>query len=69
MLVEVCRIHSSAGPRAAALVSQAPVTQLAPGLVSALASCEWAKEVLTKWENDEQTPQLVKRAITSARKQ
>ena len=69
MLVEVCRIHSSAGPRAAALVSQAPVAQLAPGLVSALASCEWAKETLTKWENDEQTPQSVKRAITSARKQ
>jgi len=38
MLTEVCRIHPSAGPRAAAFISQAPIAQLAPGFVSALAT-------------------------------
>lgn len=69
MLTEVSRIHQSAGARAAALVTQAPITQLAPGLVSALTDCAWASDVLSKWARDEQTPQPVKRAIENARKQ
>ncbi len=68
MLVEVSRVYPSAGARAAALVSQAPITQLAPGLVSALTDCDWMKDVLSKWEQDEQTPQPVKRAIENVRK-
>ena len=69
MLTEVCRIHSAAGPRAAALISQAPVAKLAPGLVSALTDCEWAKDILEKWMNNGDTPELVKKAIANARKQ
>lgn len=69
MLTEVCRIHPSAGPRAAAFISQAPVAQLAPGLVSALNDCDWAKGVLDKWVNDGETPEPVKKAIANARKQ
>lgn len=68
MLVEVSCVHPSAGVRAAALVSQAPITQLAPGLVSALTEYDWAKDVLSKWERDDQTSQPVKRAIENARK-
>lgn len=68
MLVEVSRVHPSAGSRAAALVSQAPIASLAPGLVSALTDCDWMKDVLSKWENDNQTSQPVKRAIENARK-
>lgn len=69
MLTEVCRIHPTAGPRAAALVSQAPVAQLAPGLVSALTDCDWAGDILEKWMNDGETPEPVKKAIANARKQ
>jgi predicted KAP-like P-loop ATPase len=68
MLVEVCRIHPSAGARAAALLNQAPVSQLAPGLASALTECNWAQDVLAKWERDGQIPSTVKRAIENARK-
>lgn len=68
MLVEVSRIHPSVGIRAATLVSQAPITQLAPGLVSALIDFDWMKDVLSKWEQDDQLPQPVKRAIENARK-
>jgi predicted KAP-like P-loop ATPase len=69
MLKEVSRIHPSVGARAAALISQAPVVQLTPGLVSTLTDCVWASEILTKWERDEQTPPAVKKAITNASKQ
>ncbi|MEJ2795125.1 P-loop NTPase fold protein [Iodobacter sp. LRB] len=68
MLVAVSSVHSSARARAAALVSQAPITQLAPGLVSALIDCDWMKDVLTKWEGDDQLPKPVMRAIENARK-
>lgn len=68
MLIEVSRIYPGAGARAAALVSQAPISQLAPGLASALTECDWAKDILSKWERDDQIPQLVKRAIENARK-
>lgn len=68
MLTEVCRIHPSAGPRAAAFISQAPITQLAPGFVSALTDCDWAKDVLDKWMSDAETPESVKKAIANARK-
>lgn len=68
MLIEVSHIHPSTGARAAALISQAPISQLAPGLVSALTECIWAKDVLSKWERDEEIPKPVKRAIENARK-
>jgi predicted KAP-like P-loop ATPase len=68
MLTEVCRIHPSAGPRAAALISQAPIVQLAPGFVSALTDCDWARDILHKWMNDGETPEPVKKAIANARK-
>ena len=68
MLTEVCRIHPSAGPRAAAFISQAPIAQLAPGFVSALADCDWAKDILDKWVSDADAQESVKRAITNARK-
>lgn len=69
MLTEVCRIHPTAGPRAATLVSQAPIAQLAPGLVSGLTDCDWARDILDKWMNDGETPEPVKKAIANARKQ
>ena len=67
MLTEVCSIFPSAGPRAAALLAQAPVVQLAPGLAHALVTCVWAQESLDKWMGDLNTPDNVKRAIKQGR--
>jgi predicted KAP-like P-loop ATPase len=69
MLREVCGIHPSAGPRAAALLAEAPTARLAPGLVYSLISCKWAEEVLNKWLVDDNTSILVKKAIEQGRKQ
>lgn len=63
MLIQVCRIFPAAGVRAATLLAEAPVTQLAPGIVFSLMECEWAKESLVKWVADENTPESVKKTI------
>lgn len=69
MLVEVCSIFPSAGPRAVALLNQAPVSQLGAGFAQLLVDCDWAKDLLNKWSTDGQTPSQVKKAIANARTQ
>jgi predicted KAP-like P-loop ATPase len=63
ILTEVCRIFPSAGPRAAALLAEAPTAQLAPGLVFHLKSSTWAADSLTKWLTDPNTPAQIKKVI------
>ncbi|ABF09043.1 KAP family P-loop NTPase fold protein [Cupriavidus metallidurans] len=68
MLTEVCEVFPAAGPRAAAQLVEAPVTQISPGLVQRLVSAPWARELVNRWEADSQTSEAVKRAIRAARK-
>jgi len=68
MLVEVCNVFGSAGPRAAALLAQAPCASIGPSLIPRLAPLAWTRDVITKWEADAQTPPSVKRAIEAAQK-
>ena len=63
ILTEVCRIFPSAGPRAAALLAEAPTSQLTPGLVFHLKSSSWATESLSKWLADSNTPPNIKKVI------
>lgn len=67
VLTEVCRIFPSAGARAAALLGEAPVAQLAPGLVFHLKSSVWATETLSKWLADPDTPGPIKKVIQQER--
>jgi predicted KAP-like P-loop ATPase len=64
MLREVTAIFPSAGARAAALIVEAPVAQLAPALVHSLLEQAWAKSILDGWAGNSQTPTQTKRAIT-----
>jgi len=68
MLVEDCNVFGSAGPRAAALLAQAPCASIGPSLIPRLAPLAWTRDVITKWEADAQTPPSVKRAIEAAQK-
>lgn len=63
ILTEVCRIFPSAGPRAAALLAEAPTAQLAPSVVFHLKSSTWAADSLTKWLTDPNTPAPIKKVI------
>ncbi|WP_323144824.1 P-loop NTPase fold protein [Massilia phyllosphaerae] len=63
ILTEVSRIFPSAGPRAAALLAEAPTAQLAPALVYQLKSSSWATESLKKWLADPNTPPQIKKVI------
>lgn len=67
VLIEVCRIFPNAGPRAAALLAEAPPTQLGPGLVYQLKAFPWAAESLRKWLADPTTPQHIKKVIEQER--
>jgi predicted KAP-like P-loop ATPase len=67
ILTEVCRIFPTAGPRAAALLAEAPTSQLAPGLVYKLKSASWAVESLNKWLADPNTPAQIKKVIEQER--
>jgi predicted KAP-like P-loop ATPase len=68
MLTEVCNVFPGAGPRAAALLVEAPVAQLGPGLVQGVVSASWAREVVDGWQANSQTSGAAKRAISAARK-
>ncbi|VVE04831.1 NTPase KAP [Pandoraea horticolens] len=68
MLTEICEVFPAAGPRAAALLVEAPAAQISPGLVQRIVSAPWALEVVNGWESDSQTSEVVKRAIRAARK-
>jgi hypothetical protein len=68
MLTEVCNVFPGAGPRAAALLVEAPVAQLGPGLVQGVVSASWAREVVDGWQANNQTSGAAKRAISAARK-
>lgn len=63
ILTEVCRIFPSAGPRAAALLAEAPTAQLGAGLVFLPKSSSWASESLGKWLLDSNTPASIKKII------
>ncbi|MNC39790.1 hypothetical protein D3C75_884650 [compost metagenome] len=66
ILIEPCKVHPALGKRAAGLLSLAPVETLGPGLMPALASQPWAKDVLKSWAEESGTRTSTKRAIESA---
>lgn len=66
ILIEPCKVHPSLGKRAAGLLSLAPVETLGPGLIPALASQPWAKDVLRSWAEEAGIREITKRAIESA---
>ncbi|MGE1610853.1 KAP family P-loop NTPase fold protein [Pseudomonas monteilii] len=66
ILIEPCKVHPALGKRAAGLLSLAPVESIGPGLIPALASQAWAKDVLTSWIEEAGIREITKRAIESA---
>lgn len=68
LLVEVCNIFPSLGPRAASLLMQAPCASLGPSLAPRLVKLPWTRDVIAKWMTDANTPPAVKRAIEAERK-
>lgn len=66
ILIEPCKVHPSLGKRASGLLSLAPIGALGPGIIPALATQSWAKDVLKSWIGDSAIQRNTKRAIEAA---
>lgn len=66
ILIEPCKVHPSLGKRASGLLSLAPVDALGPGIIPALATQSWAKDVLQSWIGNSSIQRNTKRAIEAA---
>ncbi|MFU1525306.1 P-loop NTPase fold protein [Aeromonas hydrophila] len=63
ILIEPCKVHPSLGKRASGLLSLAPIGALGPGIIPALATQSWAKDMLQSWIGDSAIQRNTKRAI------
>lgn len=67
-LLEPCRVFPQVSEHAAALLAQAPVKEVGPGIVPSLYAQAWARPVLDKWFESPDASRPVKQAIEQARK-
>jgi hypothetical protein len=67
-LVEPCKVFRELGPKAASLLSQAPVAQVGPGPIPTLYEQEWARPVLDEWAQASHVIRAVKHVIESKKK-
>lgn len=69
VLIEPCRVFRDLGAKASALLVQAPVKELGPGVIPPLYSEEWARPILERWLADTNVSQPTRRAINAAKVQ
>jgi predicted KAP-like P-loop ATPase len=67
-LLEISKIFPDLGAKAAALLAQAPIKEVGPGLVPLLYEQTWARPVLDQWHASGDASRPVKQAIEQARK-
>lgn len=67
-LIEPCKVFSQLGAKAAALLSEAPLTDIGPGIIPLLYAQTWARPVLDKWELAPLVDKTAKVAIQRAKK-
>ncbi len=67
-LLEISKIFPDLGAKAAALLAQAPIKEVGPGLVPLLYQQAWARPVLDQWHASGDASRPVKQAIEHARR-
>lgn len=67
-LIEPCKVFSQLSAKAAALLSEAPVADIGPGIIPLLYTQTWARPVLDKWELAPLVDKTAKVAIQRAKK-
>jgi predicted KAP-like P-loop ATPase len=67
-LIEPCKVFSQLGAKAAALLSEAPLADIGPGIIPQLYTQTWARPVLEKWELATSVNKTTKAAIQRAKK-
>jgi len=67
-LIEPCKVYPELAAQAAALLAEAPVGKVGPGVVPLLYSQTWARSTLDKWEADSSVEKPTKAAIQQAKR-
>ena len=67
-LIESCRVYPELAAQASALLAEAPVGKVGPGVVPLLYSQTWARPTLDKWAADSSVEKPTKTAIQQAKR-
>ncbi|QTF92883.1 P-loop NTPase fold protein [Halomonas sp. BM-2019] len=67
-LVEPCKVFPELGAKAGALLSQAPLNKVGPGIIPSLFAQHWARPILIQWIESPNLDRKVKNAIQQAEK-
>jgi len=67
-LIEPCKVFAELGAKAASLLTEAPVSDIGPGIIPPLYGQPWARPVLENWEESASISKITKAAIQSAKK-
>lgn len=67
-LLEPCKVFPELVAQASALLAEAPVAKVGPGIIPQLYAQQWARPIVDKWETDPSVEQPTKTAIQRAKK-
>lgn len=67
-LLEPCKVFPELAVQANALLEEAPVAKVGPGIIPMLYTQHWARPIVDKWEKDTSVDQRTKTAIQQAKK-
>jgi predicted KAP-like P-loop ATPase len=67
-LIEPCKIYPELVPHATALLAEAPVATVGPGLIPLLYAQAWTRPIVDKWEADSSVGKQTKAAIQQAKR-
>lgn len=67
-LIEPCKVYPELAAQASALLAEAPVGKVGPGIIPPLYAQAWARPIVDKWEADSSTQRPTKAAIAQAKK-
>ena len=67
-LIEPCKVYPELGAQAAALLAEAPIPKIGPGIIPQLYEQSWARPILDEWEANSLIDKTVKNAIQAKKK-
>lgn len=68
LLIEPCKVFPELAAQASALLVEAPVAKVGPGIIPLLYAQAWARPIVDKWELDSSLERSTKLAIQQAKK-
>jgi predicted KAP-like P-loop ATPase len=67
-LIEPCKVYPELGAQAAALLAEAPIPKIGPGIIPYLYEQSWARPILDEWEANTLIDKTAKNAIQAKKK-